>query len=183
MTERTLFNPNPEPTPPVTLRLFQPLSAGDLISLSPLTHAFKHTSVLACSVLDAGMYEAHPYAPADVLNTFLSIHTLHLPGTRLKPAKTKADVEAQRDQILGYTISSKMVPLSFSAAHVMVGPTTRINGMNLGSIQPDTLEKSDVKVNLSLKTDSFILLHAHNTFSLFALTSIPDRLYAILTAV
>lgn len=167
---------------PVGMFFYSNIPAGSLISFPPLAPAYKHTSVYSPKGLLAGAYDLRPYAPTEVLHSFLTLHTIHPVGWAAKPAKTKAEVDALNSQILGYTISSSLAPLSNSAAHLIAGPLSRVSSLGITSIRPDTLDKAGVKVNLAFKSDDFVIYHALNTFTLLTLTSLPPRLQDILTA-
>lgn len=182
LSGRSLFGTEGRPAPPSRFPLFTPVPAGSLLSFPPLTPQYKYTGLFSETGIPPGDYQVHPYEPTDVLSTFLTIHVLRDSDWKPKRAKTKAEVEDQNRQVLGFLISTKMAPLSHSAAHLLCGSLSRTSGLGLGIINPEVLTKSGVQVSLAFKTDDFVIYHSVNTFTLFALTTLPRRLGDILTS-
>lgn len=184
---RTLFNPAGGPPPSnkpstLNLNLYSEIPASILVSFPSILPQFKHTSLFSVKGLLPGHYTLRLYSPTEILNTFLTLYSIHPLGWTSKPAKTKAEVEEQNRQILGFAISSTLNPIGVSSAHVISGPMSRISSLPLNNIQPDSLSKLGVNIALAFKTDDIAIYHSLNTFTLLTLTSIPRRLTDILTA-
>lgn len=188
LPRRSLFGPpSTEPAPSVqdyeNFSVVTPLPADSLLPWLPLSAAYKFTSLVVFRQLPPGFYDLVAYKPTAVLNTYLTLHAIYPQGVRPASTKSKVELEQQQALILGFAVSSKSTPLSHSAAHILAGVPSRISGLNLTNVQPDTLSKNGLDIQLVFKSPQFVMQHARNTFTLLTLTSLPERLTDVLTSV